>query len=254
MSPPIRDGSGNSIGSIRLGDGSEISEVRTGAGDVLFSATPDSVQMFDSPLYNWSPDAIKASDGNSPQSFPERLTGLSDASVSNGNPTFRTDYENTGEPAVVYDSGDGTKDTHSASVDANAPASGDSISVFVAYLIDNTGDNTIFQYGGGSLVADVGNNIYQFERGGSNIEGGDPTANTLTTAGIVSDEQNTTSHLYAENSDFGNTNSTTDPSGGPYTFSSTASRPFNGGLFDITVCDNAEPFANYQEYHDFWTA
>jgi hypothetical protein len=38
MSPPIRDGSGNSIGSIRLGDGSEISEVRTGAGDVLFSA------------------------------------------------------------------------------------------------------------------------------------------------------------------------------------------------------------------------
>jgi len=38
MSPPIRDGSGSSIGSIRLGDGSEISEVRTGAGDVLFSA------------------------------------------------------------------------------------------------------------------------------------------------------------------------------------------------------------------------
>ena len=43
MSPPIRDGSGNDIGSIRLGDGSEISEVRTGAGDVLFSAIPDSV-------------------------------------------------------------------------------------------------------------------------------------------------------------------------------------------------------------------
>jgi len=45
MSPPIRDGSGNGIGSIRLGDGSEISEVRTGAGDVLFSAItiPDSV-------------------------------------------------------------------------------------------------------------------------------------------------------------------------------------------------------------------
>jgi len=41
MSPPIRDGSGDSIGAIRLGDGSEISEVRTGAGDVLFSAIPD---------------------------------------------------------------------------------------------------------------------------------------------------------------------------------------------------------------------
>jgi len=45
MSPPIRAGSGSSIGSIRLGDGSEISEVRTGAGDVLFSgsAIPDGV-------------------------------------------------------------------------------------------------------------------------------------------------------------------------------------------------------------------
>jgi len=42
MSPPIRDGSGNSIGSIRLGDGSEISEVRTGAGDVLFDKIRDS--------------------------------------------------------------------------------------------------------------------------------------------------------------------------------------------------------------------
>jgi len=42
MSPPIREGSGNDIGSIRLGDGSEIAEVRTGAGDVLFSAIPDS--------------------------------------------------------------------------------------------------------------------------------------------------------------------------------------------------------------------
>jgi len=38
MSPPIRDGSGSSIGAIRLGDGSEIAEVRTGAGDVVFSA------------------------------------------------------------------------------------------------------------------------------------------------------------------------------------------------------------------------
>jgi len=38
MSPPIRDGSGNTIGAIRLGDGTEISEVRTGGGDVLFSA------------------------------------------------------------------------------------------------------------------------------------------------------------------------------------------------------------------------
>jgi len=48
MSPPIRDGSGNDIGSIRLGDGSEISEARTGAGDVLFSgnAIPDKQDLY----------------------------------------------------------------------------------------------------------------------------------------------------------------------------------------------------------------
>jgi len=48
MSPPIRDGSGSSIGSIRLGDGTEISEVRTGAGGVLFSgnSVPDPVTDF----------------------------------------------------------------------------------------------------------------------------------------------------------------------------------------------------------------
>jgi WD40 repeat protein len=45
MSPPIRDGSGDSIGSIRLGDGSEISEVRTGAGDVLFSGLGESTLL-----------------------------------------------------------------------------------------------------------------------------------------------------------------------------------------------------------------
>jgi len=56
MSPPIRDGSGNSIGSIRLGDGSEISEVRTGAGDVLFAASPDVIERFESanPLSNYN--------------------------------------------------------------------------------------------------------------------------------------------------------------------------------------------------------
>jgi hypothetical protein len=53
MSPPIREGSGDSIGSIRLGDGTEISEVRTGAGDVVFSAVPDSV-------VNWTPDGVSS--------------------------------------------------------------------------------------------------------------------------------------------------------------------------------------------------
>jgi len=61
MSPPIRDGSGNSIGAIRLGDGTEISEVRTGAGDVLFSAGPD-----DSLVSRWEfeQDVTDSVDGN----------------------------------------------------------------------------------------------------------------------------------------------------------------------------------------------
>jgi len=60
MSPPIRDGSGNSIGAIRLGDGSEISEVRTGAGDVLFSAIPDSAIS----RYEFEQDFTDSIDGN----------------------------------------------------------------------------------------------------------------------------------------------------------------------------------------------
>jgi len=57
MSPPIRDGSGNDIGSIRLGDGSEISEVRTGAGDVLFSGSDTIVDDFeDNNLAEYSGD------------------------------------------------------------------------------------------------------------------------------------------------------------------------------------------------------
>jgi len=65
MSPPIRDGSGNSIGAIRLGDGSEISEVRTGAGDVLFSANaiPDSA-IFAWPFDEGSGTSVRDEIGN----------------------------------------------------------------------------------------------------------------------------------------------------------------------------------------------
>jgi len=68
MSPPIRDGSGNSIGSIRLGDGSEISEVRTGAGDVLFSAAPplpsSAVEQFTATGYDDANDVWVGQLGN----------------------------------------------------------------------------------------------------------------------------------------------------------------------------------------------
>jgi len=98
MSPPIRDGSGSSIGSIRLGDGSEISEVRTGAGDVLFSAIPDSGL-----LHNYNPKSLSLSDGNtvSTRTDNEQSGDLSATS----SPVYRTSGIN-GNPIVEYDGSD----------------------------------------------------------------------------------------------------------------------------------------------------
>ena len=75
MSPPIRDGSGNSIGAIRLGDGSEIAEVRTGAGDVLFSADPPIADSLVS-RFNFENDVTDS-------------VGSNDGSIV-GSPTFTT--------------------------------------------------------------------------------------------------------------------------------------------------------------------
>jgi len=82
MSPPIRDGSGSDIGSIRLGDGSEISEVRTGAGDVVFSGISDTVvsrpQDNDSLFRTLTLGVRIESDGD----FPE-IQGTLSANVAN---------------------------------------------------------------------------------------------------------------------------------------------------------------------------
>jgi len=95
MSPPIRDGSGSSIGSIRLGDGSEISEVRTGAGDVLFSgsAIPDSV------VSQGKASDISANDGESISTWPATVgpdlsgNGTYNASGPNNNPIVEFNNE-----------------------------------------------------------------------------------------------------------------------------------------------------------------
>jgi hypothetical protein len=78
MSPPIRDGSGNSIGAIRLGDGSEISEVRTGAGDVLFSAIPDSGIS----RWEYEDDTDTSTANDSWNGYPGTITGASFVSDS----------------------------------------------------------------------------------------------------------------------------------------------------------------------------
>jgi len=101
MSPPIRDGSGNDIGAIRLGDGSEISEVRTGAGDVLFTATtiPDSGVK-----HYYDVRELNASDGDSisqldDQKGSENLT----QSTSADQPTYKANQIN-GNPSLLFQS------------------------------------------------------------------------------------------------------------------------------------------------------
>jgi len=95
MSPPIRDGSGSSIGSIRLGDGSEISEVRTGAGDVLFSAIPDSVV---NNLDVWYP--MGEGSGTS------LADGLGTVDATFGAATWQSDPTFTQNDAIVLDGTD----------------------------------------------------------------------------------------------------------------------------------------------------
>jgi len=103
MSPPIRDGSGSSIGSIRLGDGTEISEVRTGAGDVLFSAIPDSVvaQVDATQLSGFS-------NGDTVSDRPDQSGNISDLT---GEGTYRPSAAN-GFASVEYD---GSNDGHTVS-------------------------------------------------------------------------------------------------------------------------------------------
>jgi len=92
MSPPIRDGSGNSIGSIRLGDGSEISEVRTGAGDVLFSAGGIPDAPVTNGLYRrFYAGTIDESDGYTVTTGDWTDTQASDdMDVISGSPTYKT--------------------------------------------------------------------------------------------------------------------------------------------------------------------
>jgi len=89
MSPPIRDGSGSSIGSIRLGDGSEIAEVRTGAGDVLFSAA---IPIPASGVARWTFDNADTNSGTAIDSFDNNNGTINGATtgVSGANQTHST--------------------------------------------------------------------------------------------------------------------------------------------------------------------
>ncbi|AFH22952.1 hypothetical protein OSG_eHP39_00060 [environmental Halophage eHP-39] len=100
MSPPIRDGSGSSIGSIRLGDGSEIAEVRTGAGDVLFSAIPDSEDL----KTRYDTREVSFNDNDSVSTFEDQANN-NDLTAGTA-PTYKTNIVNSSLDVVRFDGSD----------------------------------------------------------------------------------------------------------------------------------------------------
>jgi hypothetical protein len=129
MSPPIRDGSGNSIGSIRLGDGTEISEVRTGAGDVVFSASaiPDSVVS----LYAFEDDL------DTSVAVDSQASGSNDANIT------RASYTTTakvGSLALSHDGSDGeTVSQNTVDISGQGDTSGFSISAYINFQRETPG-------------------------------------------------------------------------------------------------------------------
>jgi len=143
MSPPIRDGSGNSIGSIRLGDGTEISEVRTGAGDVVFSASslPDSVvAQYD----------FRKENGTLP---------VSDQS-GNGNGLSNGSFSGVGRTINSNQAGDFSADTGVFDTFSSVSSIPERFVVFVVLEIDSTNNRGQLQNHDGS-AADP--SLFEFE-------------------------------------------------------------------------------------------
>jgi len=102
MSPPIRDGSGSSIGSIRLGDGTVISEVRTGAGDVLFSGLPSSQVTL--PNGNIAYQFVDTKEWNNFTNWTRKITGdstLVSSPTHNGGSALRVSTGNSNPSAII---------------------------------------------------------------------------------------------------------------------------------------------------------
>jgi len=172
MSPPIRDGSGSSIGSIRLGDGSEISEVRTGAGDVVFSAGPP-----DSAIAQYNAQELTLSDGENLTSWTDVVDGQD--VLSNGTePTFNASGIN-GYPSVTFDS-----DPMSTAYTS------DYTPRFVVITVSKLGESASGSHnvmGGDSnrlqIAEEIGSDTYKLDAGSSSITAGNPDTNpTLITS------------------------------------------------------------------------
>jgi len=237
MSPPIRDGSGSSIGSIRLGDGSEIAEVRTGAGDVLFSAIPDSG------VARWTFDDADTSGSTAIDVFGNNdgtINGVT-TGVSGANQTFQT--------AEAY-SFDGANDF------VSFPSLGifdgsQSFSLAAWFRREGSGDQMIISAEGERiwrLKYDSGNNALDF-----NVFDGSSTAlfsntsislSTFFHAVAVYDASNGM-ELYLDGSSEGSNSITLTPNSvnGENTIGiqgdDQTSKPFNGVIDDVRIYDKA---------------
>jgi len=148
MSPPIRDGSGDSIGSIRLGDGSEISEVRTGAGDVLFSGLGESTLL----AYGSEDQDVYVHDVGG--SFPLNSTLTQAGDNVRGGPSFSPDnsllaYGSEDQDVYVHDVGG------SFPLNSTLTQAGDRVQGSPSF----SPDNSLIAYGddnGDIFVHDVG--------------------------------------------------------------------------------------------------
>jgi len=130
MCPPIRDGSGSSIGNIRLGDGTEISEVRTGAGDVVFSAgpnIPDSVVS----LYAFEDDS------DTSVAVDSQGSGSNDANITGASYTTTA---KVGSLALSHDgSNDETISQNTVDISGQGATSGFSISAYINFQRETPG-------------------------------------------------------------------------------------------------------------------
>jgi len=250
MSPPIREGSGDSIGSIRLGDGTEISEVRTGAGDVLFSgsAIPDT-SMFSSPIYQYYAGDAGYNDGDSGVSLPEVLDdNQGDASVANGSPTYQTNYQSTGKDMVVYD--ESNPDYHSGTLQTNF-TDDNSISIFATfYMVSESNRNMMFS-SSNKFALGTESTQYAFENNdGSSVRGGTASANVLDTVGVALSSGNDITLFGGGNEIVADTQSYTLDTSIEIGNWSAFNYPHDGGLFDVVVSDASESLSNYQDYHN----
>jgi len=170
MSPPIRDGSGDSIGSIRLGDGTEIAEVRTGAGDVVFGANaiPDSGLV-----HHYDATEITGSDGDAIGTWTDQ-EGTDDLtqSTSSAKPTLRTSEIN-GLQALEFDGSDDLMDvTFSSSIS-------EPYEIFIVFRLRNTSNSYTIYDGDDSF-----DNLHETISGkwrifqGSGVDGGTTDTNT----------------------------------------------------------------------------